>query len=193
MSLSTSKAPIPLYTANPAMGDMLFHYNQLLILSPNQIIYVSGAILLWLGEHYDHKHKLWPTDPKLQSEVTQWIMFQMGGIGPMQGQAGHFQHTTPEVNKYGITCYTNETHCLYGVLKSCLANKDYLVNNQYSLADIINFSWVVVHRFAEIDISDLPNVQVWRKCILIHPAIPKAMCNPTSPMVKDILKKASVA
>ncbi|KAJ1983763.1 Glutathione S-transferase 2 [Dimargaris cristalligena] len=156
-------------------------------------IFESGAILLWLGEHYDPEHKLWPADPKLQSEVTQWIMFQMGGIGPMQGQAGHFRRSAPEVNEYGITRYTNETRRLYGVLERRLANQDYLVNNQYSLADIINFSWVACHGYAEIDISDLPNVQAWMKRILARPAVPKGMRSPGSPMVEEILKKANVA
>ncbi|KAJ1973035.1 Glutathione S-transferase 2 [Dimargaris xerosporica] len=138
-------------------------------------VFESGAILLWLVQNYDPEHTLWPSDPKLQSQVMQWVMFQMAGVGPMQGQANHFTIYAKEKIPYAIERYKNETKRLYTVLEDQLKGQEYLVNNQYTIADIINFTWVLVHTILELDVSDLPNLRAWLKRIAARPAVQKGL------------------
>lgn len=79
-----------------------------------------------------------------------WLMFQMGGLGPMQGQASHFARFAPEKIQYGIDRYTNETNRLYQVLEAGLEGKEWLANNEYSIADIATFPWILAHGFAGV-------------------------------------------
>ncbi|KAJ1984477.1 hypothetical protein H4R34_000624 [Dimargaris verticillata] len=151
-------------------------------------VFESGAILLWLVQNYDPEHKLWPSDPKLQSEVMQWVMFQMAGVGPMQGQANHFALFTKEKVPYAIERYKNETKRLYMVLESQLDGQEYLVNNQYTIADITNFTWVLLHQLLDLDISDLPNLKAWLKRIAARPAVEKGLKVPqASKFMSDCL------
>src|SRR6185503_15977569 len=114
-------------------------------------VFESGAILIYLAEKTG---RLMPTDPLGRSEVIQWVMFQMGGIGPMQGQANVFHRYFPEKIPAVIERYQNETRRLYGVLDRRLADREWLVG-EYSIADIANWSWVRAYAWAGIEIDDL--------------------------------------
>ncbi|KXN73131.1 glutathione S-transferase GstA [Conidiobolus coronatus NRRL 28638] len=121
----------------------------------------SGAILHYLVQRYDTEHKLWPKDLKLQSEVLQWVFFQVGGVGPMQGQAAHFGIYAPERIQYGIDRYLNETKRLFSVLETKLEGHDFIAADQLSIADLALFPWVsLAYRFA-IDLTEYPNLNTW--------------------------------
>src|SRR5256884_35134 len=116
-------------------------------------------------------------------------MFQMGGIGPMQGQANHFIRYAPETVPYGIKRYTEETKRLYTVLNGALEGKDYLVGNTYTLADAINYSWVRFHFIAGIpSIDDLPNLKAWIARIDARPATQKGLNVPTPDRLKEFIE-----
>ncbi|ORX91237.1 glutathione S-transferase [Basidiobolus meristosporus CBS 931.73] len=137
-------------------------------------VFESGAILLYLVQHYDPNYRLWPTDIDQQSEVVQWVMFQMGGVGPMQGQANHFSRFAPEKIPYGINRYQSETKRLYQVLDGRLQGREYLVGDHLTIADIINFPWVLSHNFSGVSLDDLPNLQAWVERIRSRATIEKA-------------------
>jgi glutathione S-transferase len=151
-------------------------------------VFESGAILLYLVQNYDPEHKLWPKDPKLQSEVVQWLMFQMGGVGPMQGQANHFVCYAPEKVEYGITRYTNETKRLYSVLESRLQGRQYLVGDQLTIADIATVPWVSESFAIGINLSDYPNVNNWFNTIENVPEVIKGYNVPTPNRNKELQK-----
>lgn len=130
-------------------------------------VFESGAILMYLAEKTG---KLWPADAKQRSVVTQWLMFQMGGIGPMQGQAGVFYRYAPEKIPYAIERYQNETLRLYGVLDKRLEKVPYLAG-EYSIADIATFPWVVSHAWVGLEIGHLPHVQRWLERVGERPAV----------------------
>ncbi|KAL1923866.1 uncharacterized protein VTP21DRAFT_6901 [Calcarisporiella thermophila] len=139
-------------------------------------VFESGAIMIYLCEHYDPSGKLYPKDPNARSEVLQWLMFQMGGVGPMQGQANHFFKFAPEKIEYGIKRYQNETRRLYEVIEKQLSQgREWLAGGQYSLADIANFTWVRSHDFAGVSIDDLPNIKNWLARIESRPAVQKGL------------------
>ncbi len=133
-------------------------------------VFESGAILIYLAEKAG---KLLPTDPQARSEVLQWLMFQMGGIGPMQGQASHFVNAAPEHIPYAVKRYQDETRRLYEVLETRLADRDYLAG-EYSIADISAYPWVV-STYAGIDRSGLPNLSAWVERISARPAVRRGM------------------
>jgi len=124
-------------------------------------VFESAAILVWLAENYPNGEKLLPKEPKARSEVLQWSFFQMGGIGPMQGQANHFFSFASEKVPYAIKRYQDETRRLYQVLNTQLEGKEYLANNQYSIADILTFPWTVARSKAGFVYDDLENVKKW--------------------------------
>jgi glutathione S-transferase len=138
-------------------------------------VFESGAILLYLAQNYDPEHKLWPTDAKEQSEVVQWLMFQMGGIGPMQGQANHFKNYAPVKIDYAINRYINETKRLYSVLESRLKDREYLVANQLTIADISTFTWVWGSYALGIDLNEFPSVKSWVERIECLDAVQKGL------------------
>ena len=137
-------------------------------------VFESGAILIYLAEKYG---RFLPTERKARSEVIQWLMFQMGGIGPMQGQANVFFRYAPERIPYAIERYQTETKRLYRVLDGRLADRDYLCGD-YSIADIANWSWVSIHFWAGVDIADLPNLQRWIEAIRARPAVQRGIVIP---------------
>lgn len=139
-------------------------------------VFESGAILLYLAEKAG---SLIPEDPKLKSQVVQWLMFQMGGVGPMQGQAHVFKHYFPEHLPSVLARYQNETKRLYTVLDTRLIGREYLVDD-YSIADIANFTWVMAHDWAGVSIDDLPNLQRWLARIEQRPAVQKGLQLPPS-------------
>ncbi len=130
------------------------------------IVFESGAIMLYLAEKAG---KLLPTDPKRRSEVIQWLMFQMGGLGPMQGQANVFFRYSPEKIPAAIERYQNETRRLFGVLDKRLANREFLVED-YSIADIANWAWARIHNWAGVAIDEYPNLSRWIDQIAERPA-----------------------
>ena len=130
-------------------------------------IFESGAIMIYLAEKAG---KLLPTDVKGRSEVIQWLMFQMGGLGPMQGQANVFYRYFPEKIPAAIERYQNETRRLYGVLDQRLSDNEFLAGD-YSIADIANWSWVRIHNWTGIQIDEFENLQRWLSQLEARPAL----------------------
>jgi len=130
-------------------------------------VFESGAILIYLAEKTG---MLMPSDVKGRSTVIQWLMFQMGGIGPMQGQANVFYRYAPEKIEYAINRYQHETRRLYEVLEGRLQEYEYLAGD-YSIADIANWSWVSVYEWAGVSVEGLPNLQRWLNDIAERPAV----------------------
>lgn len=137
-------------------------------------IFESGAIMLYLAEKAG---KLLPTDVKGRYNVIQWLMFQMGGVGPMQGQANVFYRYFPEKIPAAIERYQNETRRLYGVLDRQLAKNEFLAGD-YSIADIANWSWVRVHNFAGVDLDEFQNVKRWLDQLEARPALVRGAAVP---------------
>ncbi|HVV84224.1 MAG TPA: glutathione S-transferase N-terminal domain-containing protein [Kofleriaceae bacterium] len=140
-------------------------------------IFESGAILVYLAEK---KGKLLPTDVRGRSQVMQWLMFQMGGIGPMMGQANVFVRYAPERIPYAIDRYQRESRRLFEVLESRLVDHEYLAGD-YSIADIANWSWVRGHKWAELSVDGLPGVQRWLAAIGERPAAQRGVQIPARP------------
>jgi GST-like protein len=123
----------------------------------NFVVFESGAILIYLAEKTG---QLLPEQPEKRSVVLQWLMFQMGGIGPMQGQAHVFYRYAPERIEYAINRYQKETLRLYQVLDDQLKNKEYLTDD-FSIADIATWPWVRRHQWAGVEIEKLYNLRRW--------------------------------
>jgi GST-like protein len=137
-------------------------------------VFESGAILIYLAEKTG---RLMPTDSKGRSLVLQWLMFQMGGVGPMMGQTNVFFRYFPEKIQPAIDRYQNETRRLLGVLNARLQDHEYLAGD-YSIADIANWSWVRTHKWSGVEVDDLPNLQRWLKQIAARPAAQKGIAVP---------------
>ena len=142
----------------------------------NFVVFESGAILVYLAEKTGSP--LLPSEPKKRSEVLQWLMFQMAGVGPMQGQAHVFVRYAPERIEYAITRYTEDVKRLYTILDKRLEGRDYLCD-EYSIADIATWPWVRIHFWADVSIDDLPNLQRWRDRIRERPAVDRGIQVPT--------------
>lgn len=140
-------------------------------------VFESGAILLYLAEKTG---RLIPRDFKGRSVVVQWLMFQMAGIGPMQGQANVFYRYAPEKIEYAIRRYQNETKRLYGVLDNRLAETRYIGGDEYSIADIATYPWINAHEWAGISIDDFENLSRWLKEVGEREAVKKGMNIPPS-------------
>lgn len=141
-------------------------------------LFESGAILIWLGEKTG---KLIPKDARARLICLQWLMFQMGGVGPMFGQAHHFLRAAPEPVPYGIKRYTDETRRLYGVMNKRLGEAPYLAGAEYTIADIATFPWVARFEWHKVDLADFPAVKRWFDGINARPAVKKGMAVPTPP------------
>ena len=140
----------------------------------NFAVFESGAILYYLAEKTG---KLLPSDAKGRSVALQWLMFQMGGVGPMQGQANVFYRYFPEKIPAAITRYQNETRRLYEVLNSRLEEVEYLAG-EYSIADIATYPWLAVHDWAGVSVDGLPALQRWMDAIAERPAVQKGLRTP---------------
>ncbi|MBI3506976.1 MAG: glutathione S-transferase N-terminal domain-containing protein [Proteobacteria bacterium] len=136
-------------------------------------VFESGAILIYLAEKTGSK--LLPTDPRQRSVVLQWLMWQMGGVGPMFGQTHHFMHAAPEKVSYGIERYSKETRRLYRVMDKRLGEVAYLAGADYSIADIATYPWVARHEHHKVDLAEFPNVKRWFDAISARPAVAKGM------------------
>ena len=130
-------------------------------------IFESGAILQYLAQKTG---KLMPQDRRGQIEVSEWLMWQMGGFGPMLGQAHHFIKYAKEPVPYGITRYGNEANRLYGVLDRRLEGRSFVVGDSLTIADIAILPWTRTYQDQHVDIDDYPNVKRWRASLFQRPA-----------------------
>jgi GST-like protein len=132
-------------------------------------VFESGAILIYLAEK---SGRFLSADPQVRIETIQWLMFQMGGVGPMLGQLHHFLRYATEQIPYAIERYTNEVKRLYRVMNAHLEKQPYFAGD-YSIADMAIFPWVNLYEFQNINLSDYPAVQAWHQRILQRPAVKK--------------------
>ncbi len=135
-------------------------------------LFESGAILVYLASKTG---KLLPKSDRAKFEVLQWLMFQMGGVGPMLGQAHHFRLYAPEKIDYAVNRYTNEAKRLYGVMDKRLASSPFLGGKQYSIADIAVFPWLRSWQNQGIDWADYPHVKQWFDRIAARPAVQRGV------------------
>ncbi|RVT97858.1 glutathione S-transferase family protein [Rhodovarius crocodyli] len=136
-------------------------------------LFESGAILIYLAEKVDSP--LLPQDPAARYTALQWLMFQMGGVGPMFGQYNHFAAYAPEKLPYAITRYTNEVARLHRVLEKRLSESPYLAGPDYSIADIATFPWIRNPGRRGIDLAAYPAVQRWHDAIAARPAVQRGV------------------
>ena len=137
-------------------------------------VFESGAIMIYLAEKAG---RLLPTDEKGRSRVMQWLMFQMGGLGPMMGQANVFNRYFPEKIPAAIDRYLRESRRLLEVLDGHLADNEYLAGD-YSIADIANWSWAHIHDWPGVDVEDLDHLQRWMDAVGARPAVQRGRAIP---------------
>ena len=135
-------------------------------------VFESGAILLYLAEKTG---MLIPQDRRKQIVVKEWLFWQMGGFGPMLGQAHHFNYYAPEKIDYAMDRYSNEANRLYGVLDRRLSASPFVGGDEYSIADIAILPWTRTYKRQRVDIDSYPHVKVWREKLGNRPAIIKGM------------------
>ncbi|OQE28268.1 hypothetical protein PENSTE_c003G04406 [Penicillium steckii] len=148
----------------------------------SQRVFESGSIMLYLADKYDTDRKISyaPGSPEYIEQVS-WLMFQMGGLGPMQGQANHFRLFAGVRSDYGIKRYIDETKRLYEVLESRLKESPYLAGEKYTIADIANYSWVRSGPgLLEIDLSEFPSLKKWIDEISKRSAVTKGLDTPST-------------
>ena len=153
-------------------------------------IFESGAILIYLAEKTG---KFMSSDIRKKFDVMQWLMWQMGGLGPMAGQNHHFNMYAPEKIPYAINRYVAETNRLYGVLNKRLADRDY-VAGEYSIADMMSYPWIVPHERQGQKLEDFPHLKRWFEAIKAKPATVRAYAlgpkiNPNPTISTDEQKK----
>jgi len=137
-------------------------------------LFESGAILIYLAEKYE---KFLPTSGVERHKTIQWLMFQMGGPGPIFGQVHHFLRAAPEPVPYAIERYSRETRRLYSVLDKHLSISQFLTN-QYSIADMATYPWVARHEWHKINLNDHPSVKRWFDELSQREAVQKGMAVP---------------
>ncbi|HSI50966.1 MAG TPA: glutathione binding-like protein [Ideonella sp.] len=135
-------------------------------------LFESGAILLYLA---GKTGRFLPASTHAKYEVLEWLMFQMGGVGPMLGQAHHFRVYAPEKIAYAVDRYTNEAKRLYGVMDKRLANSRYLGGKEYSIADIAVFPWLRSWKNQGIDWNDFPHLKGWFDEVAKRPAVKRGV------------------
>ena len=135
-------------------------------------VFESGAILIYLAEKTG---KFYSANLRDQTQINQWLMWQMGGIGPMLGQNHHFVKYAPEVIPYAQTRYINETRRLYGVADRQLADNEYLAGGQYSIADVACYGWMSLWEGQKQDITEFPNVARWLDALSQRPGVQRGM------------------
>ncbi|KAL2699813.1 hypothetical protein AAEP93_009788 [Penicillium crustosum] len=161
------------------------------LMDKGQRIFESGAILQFLVDKYDNNRDISyePGSPEYYEQQS-WLMFQMGGLGPMQGQANHFRLMAGEYSAYGINRYMNETKRLYGVLNDRLKVSSFLAGSQYTIADIANFGWVRYGYIAlEINLAQYPALRLWHDRILQRDAVQRGIKVPTEKTEKEIAER----
>jgi GSH-dependent disulfide-bond oxidoreductase len=135
-------------------------------------VFESGAILIYLA---DKTGRLLSPEPRRRSQAIQWLMFQVGGVGPMLGQAQHFRRFAPQPVPYAIERYSREAARLYGVLDRRLGEAEFLADDGYSIADIATYPWVVRHEWQGVSFADLPNLRRWFAAVGARPAVQRGM------------------
>ena len=135
-------------------------------------MFESGAMLIYLAEKCG---RFMPQETRARFDVIKWLMFQMGHIGPMLGQAHHFRAYAPEPIPYAIERYTNEAARLYKVLDVRLGEATYLAGDDYSIADMAVFPWLRSHERQGQDLADFPNVERWFETIAARPAVERGV------------------
>jgi GST-like protein len=185
MYLEEAKLPYRLHGINISKGEQFAP--DFLQISPNNKIpaivdhapadggmsisvFESGAILLYLA---GKTGKFIPKTLRGQVVALEWLMWQMGGLGPMLGQNHHFQHYAPEKIPYAIDRYVKETNRLYGVLDKRLAGRDFIVGKDYTIADMAAYPWIIPERQGQ-DLADFPNLARWHAAIKARPATARA-------------------
>ncbi|MEQ8818281.1 glutathione S-transferase N-terminal domain-containing protein [Thalassobaculum sp.] len=132
----------------------------------------SGAILMYLAEK---SGKFWPQDPDGKWKTVEWLMFQMGGVGPIFGQVHHFERAAKEDVPYGKKRYGTECRRLYAVMDAHLEGKSFFANDEYSIADIAILPWVARYEWQHVDLADYPNVKRWFDSLMARPAVQRGM------------------
>ena len=140
-----------------------------------QVVFESGAILIYLAEKTG---RLLPAEPKARMAALQWLMFQMGGIGPMMGQANVFYRYLPEKIPVAIDRYQNECRRLFEVLDRRLGEAEWLAGDEYSIADIANWCWVRSYKWSGVNIDGLDHLRRWMDAIRARPAAEKGIAVP---------------
>ena len=152
-------------------------------------LFESGAILLYLA---GKTGRFMPTDVRAKYETLEWLMFQMGGVGPMLGQAHHFRIYAPEKIGYAIERYTNEAKRLYGVMDRRLAKSKYIAGSEYSIADIAIFPWLRSWKNQGIVWNDYPHLKGWFDEIAARPAVQRGvevLASQRKPLVDDTARE----
>lgn len=144
-------------------------------------VFESGAVLMYLAEKTG---RLLPTERKARSRVIQWLMFQMGGVGPMMGQANVFFRYTPEKIPYAIERYQRESRRLFEVLDGQLADREWLAGD-YSIADIANYAWVHTYSWSGVSVEGLPHLKAWLERIRHRPAVQRGLAVPRKVEMSD--------
>jgi len=134
-------------------------------------VFESGAILLYLAEK---TRKFLPADLRGRKTVTEWLFWQMGGLGPMAGQNHHFGIYAPEKLAYAIARYVNETNRLYGVLDRRLAGRSFIAGDDYTIADMASYPWIVPWKRQQQNLDDCPDLRRWFDAIRARPATVRA-------------------
>lgn len=134
-------------------------------------VFESGAILQYLGRKFG---RFYPGEERARVEVEQWLYWQMGGLGPMAGQAHHFRQYAPEKIPYAIDRYTNEVNRLYGVMNKRLSGREFLAGD-YSIADMACVGWVRPYRNQGQDLEEFPNLKRWFDTLMARPAVERGM------------------
>jgi GST-like protein len=148
------------------------------------VVFESGAILVYLAEKAG---QLLPAEPKARSRVLQWLMFQMGGLGPMMGQANVFYRYFPEKIPAAIERYQHEGRRLLAVLNGQLDGRDFICDD-YSIADIATWPWAVTHAWSGIDVTGLDNLQAWLERIAARPAVERGRNIPRRGSSRDTVR-----
>lgn len=145
-------------------------------------VFESGAILIYLAEKTG---KFLPKDAKKRSQVIQWLMFQMGGVGPMMGQANVFYRYFPEKIPAAIERYQNEGRRLFEVMNTQLATNAYLAGDEYTIADMATWPWVRIHEWSGVDITGLDHLKRWMDELAERPACQKGLLVPPPSELSD--------
>ena len=135
-------------------------------------LFESGAILMYMGEKHG---QLFPQEMAKRYEVVQWLMFQMGGVGPIFGQTHHFRRAAPEKVPYGIERYTKETRRLWAVMDGRLADNEWLAAGEFTIADIAVFPWTMRYEWQGISLDEFPNVKRWYEAIDDRPGVQRGL------------------
>ena len=153
-------------------------------------LFESGAILMYLA---GKTGRFMPTSTRSRYEMLEWLMFQMGGVGPMLGQAHHFRIYAPEKIEYAVNRYTNEAKRLYGVMNKRLAKRKYMAGSEYTIADIAIFPWLRSWKNQGIDWVDYPHLKGWFDEIAARPAVQRGvevLASQRKPLVDDKAREA---